>query len=295
MRSVLIRAIFPVILLIPARTWTWGDDGHEIAAVIAADSLTPAAQSHVASVLGIPKDKIAVAMEAASIRPDTEFREEDPSTKPWHFIDICLMDRRADVPRRCSASNCVTGKIDEYAQRLKVERYDRWGADGDLAFLIHFVADLHQPLHAANNEDLGGNCVMVDSRPSARNLHAAWDTTIVRRLESSIDAGSPEITAHKLEQEYASEKPTDAWIAGRTEDIAWESNQIARSEVYVALGIPVEPCEPQAGLCSHEPEVELSPAYLDRASIIAGHQLAKAGFSLASLLNEIWKQPSLVR
>ena len=62
-------------------------------------------------------------------------------------------------------------------------------------------------------------------------------------------------------------------------------------KIYMALGIPVEPCEPPAGLCSHEPEVELSPGYLDRASIIAGHQLAKAGFRLASLLNEIWPQP----
>ena len=63
-----------------------------IVAVIAADNLTPAARSHVASVLGVPTDKIAAAMEAASIRPDSEFREEDPSTKPWHFIDICLLD-----------------------------------------------------------------------------------------------------------------------------------------------------------------------------------------------------------
>lgn len=290
MLATLIRTML-VVLLIPARVWAWGDDGHEIAAVIAADNLTPAAQSHVASILGVPTDKITVAMETASIRPDSEFREEDPSTKPWHFIDICLLDSRVDVPRRCPAGNCVTGKIDEYAQRLKERRYDRWGADGDLALLIHFVADLHQPLHAANDEDLGGNCVLVDSQPRARNLHAAWDTTIVRLLEGSIDSGNPETTAHKLEQEYASERETDAWIPGRTEDIAWESNQIAHVEVYAVLGIPIEACEPPAGLCSHEPEVELSPAYLNRASIIAGHQLAKAGFRLASLLNEIWSRP----
>jgi hypothetical protein len=262
--------------------------------VIASDNLTPAAQSHVASILSVPIDKIATTMEAASIRPDTEFREEDPSTKPWHFIDICLLDSRIDVARRCPAGSCVTGKIDEYAQRLNAGRYDRWGADGDLALLIHFVADVHQPLHAANDEDLGGNCVLVDSRPRARNLHAAWDTTIVRRLERSIDSGSPEATARRLEREYASERATDAWIPGRTDDIAWESNQIARSEIYMALGIPVEPCEPPAGLCSHKPDVELSPAYLNRASIIAGHQLAKAGFRLASLLNKIWTQPIAV-
>ena len=147
------------------------------------------------------------------------------------------------MPLRCPAGNCVTGKIDEYAQRLKEGRYDRWGADGDLAFLIHFVADLHQPLHAANDQDLGGNCVLVESQPRARNLHAAWDTMIVRNLERSVDSGSPETTAHKLEQKYASERPMDVWIRGRTDDIAWESNQIARSEIYVALRIPIEPCE----------------------------------------------------
>jgi hypothetical protein len=57
-------------------------------------------------------------MEDASVRPDSEFREEDRSTAPWHFIDICLNDQRADVPARCPGGNCVTGKIDEYSRRL---------------------------------------------------------------------------------------------------------------------------------------------------------------------------------
>jgi hypothetical protein len=53
---------------------------------------------------------------------------------------------------------------------------------------------------------------------------------------------------------------------------------------------PVEPCE-SAAVCSNEPEVELNSAYLDHADMIAGHQLAKAGFRLASLLNEMWTEP----
>ena len=124
-------------------------------------------------------------MEAASIRPDTEFRE-DSRTAPWHFIDICLQDRRADIPARCPGGNCVTGKIDEYSKRLKNGNYDRWRAAGDLAFLIHFVGDIHQPLHAANDADKGGNCVTVESNTRAKNLHEVWDTNLVRRLEYSI-------------------------------------------------------------------------------------------------------------
>jgi hypothetical protein len=188
------------VLLSPLSVWAWGNDGHKIVAIIAADNLTPAAASHVADILGVSADKraIAQAMEAASIRPDTEFRE-DKSTAPWHFIDICLQDRRADVPARCPGGNCVTRKIDEYSKRLKERNYDRWRAAGDLAFLIHFVGDIHQPLHAANDQDRGGNCVPVDSRSRETNLHAAWDTSVVRRLEYDIDSGRLETTAHKLE------------------------------------------------------------------------------------------------
>ena len=75
------------------------------------------------------------------------------------------------------------------------------------------------------------------------------------------------------------------------DDIAWESNQIARSDIYAVLRIPVEPCEPPAAVCGNEPQARLNSAYMDHADVMAGHQLAKAGFWLASLLNGIWVQP----
>lgn len=281
------------LLLHPVSAWAWGDQGHEIVAVIAADNLTPAAQSHVASILGTSANKraIASAMEAASIRPDTEFREQDRATVPWHFIDICLQDRRTDVPARCPRGNCVTAKIDEYAKRLKSADYDRWGAAGDLAFLIHFVGDIHQPLHAANNDDRGGNCIPVDSRSNAKNLHDAWDNAIVKHLEYAVDYGRAETTAHKLERTYASEQASDAWTS--VADIAWESHEVARTDIYEALRIPLEPCQPSANLCLNPVghAVELDPSYMNEAARVAGHQLAKAGFRLASLLNETWTAP----
>jgi len=292
--AIFIANVLLAVSLCPVSAWAWGSDGHKIVAVIAADNLTPASQSHVASILGVPANKraVAIAMEAASIRPDFEFREQDASTEPWHYIDICLQDRRADVAARCPHGDCVTAKIDEYSRRVKDRTYDRWGAAGDLAFLIHFVADIHQPLHAANDADRGANCIAVDSTTRPKNLHDAWDNTIVYRLEDSIDSGRPETTAHKLERTYAAESKTDSWI--HPDDIAWESNQIARSDVYAALHIPIEPCQPAADLCLNPlgHAVELDSSYLDHADVVAGHQLAKAGFRLASLLNEIWTEPA---
>jgi len=281
------------VILLPISAWAWGYDGHRIVTVIAADNLTPAAQSHVANIFGVPADKSAIAnaMETASTIPDSKFREEDSATAPWHFINICLQDQRRDVAALCPHGNCVTDKIDEYSKRLKQANYDNWGAAGDLAFLIHFVGDIHQPLHAANDADRGGNCVVVNSHAREKDLHAVWDTTIVRRLERDLDSGRPETTAHRLEQTYAAERETDQWIPA--DDIAWESKQIARADIYNALQIPIEPCEPATDTCSNAQGrvVELNASYMNHAETIAGHQLAKAGFRLANLLNGIWVQP----
>jgi hypothetical protein len=53
-----------------------------------------------------------------------------------------------------------------------------------------------------------GICILADSlsRPYARNLYAAWDTTVVYRLEDSVDSGIADATAHKLEQLFAGQK-----------------------------------------------------------------------------------------
>lgn len=219
------------------------------------------------------------AVAAASVRPDTEFRPQDRSTSPWHFIDICLQDRKSDLPARCPGGACVTAKIDEYANRLKAGDYDQWGAAGDLAFVIHLVGDIHQPLHAATDADKGGNCIAVESHPHGRNLHAIWDTTVVEVLEENVDSGNPDATAHKLEQLYASQKDADSWKPGGTVDIAWESNQVARTQIYEALRIPVEPCEPEVKSCVHAPEgrLDLDGAYMNKTATVAGEQLRVPG------------------
>jgi S1/P1 Nuclease len=285
-----------VVGALDATVLAWGNQGHEIVAIIAADNLSPAASKHVAKSLGTNTEipSLESAMAAASLRPDTEFRDEDRSTAAWHFIDICLQDQQSDVPARCADGNCATAKIDEYAKRLKDGNCDKWGADGDLAFLIHLVGDIHQPLHAATDADKGGNCIRVESHPRAQNLHAAWDTAVVDELEGKVDSGKAADTAHKLEQMYAAQKAADTWQSGQTDEIAWESNQVARTQIYGALNIPVEPCEPEVKSCVSAPKgrIDLDSQYMAKASDIAGQQLAKAGFRLASLLNTIWTDES---
>ncbi|HKD65710.1 MAG TPA: S1/P1 nuclease [Candidatus Binataceae bacterium] len=281
-------AVGALFLILSARAPAWFPEGHEIVAIIAADQLTPTAASHIARILNVADEKqgVAGAMAAASLRPDSEFRA-DHATHSWHYIALCLQDTRSDLPARCPHGNCVTAKIDEYARRLKNHDYDKWGAAGDLAFLIHFVADVHQPLHAAGNGDRGGTCQPVEVTPPEENLHYAWDDAVVVELEHQLGTQSPRATATALErmdpQSALADKPANP------EQMAWESHELARSEVYDALQIPKRPCAP-AGCQSATPgKVVMSEAYMEREAKVAGRQLALAGYRLASILNSIWR------
>jgi hypothetical protein len=244
----------------------------------------------VAQILGVPADADSVekAMAAASVRPDTEFHEEDNATAPWYYMDICLQDDRQDLPARCPNGNCVTAKIDEYARRLRDGNYDKWGAAGDLAFLIHFVGDIHQPLHAATNADRGRTCQKVNVVPAEDNLHYAWDDAVVTVLENQLGAHDPEAAARRLEALYPAAGDPTTWKPGESEQIAWESHQLAETDVYRALGIPEKPCALHSCDPATNMPVTLSSAYMDREGHITGRQLAKAGHRLAALLNQIW-------
>ena len=287
-KTVLLSLFGLVLLSRPA--WAWFNEGHEIVAVIAADDLTPTARSHVAQILGVPDDTRSVekAMAAASIRPDTEFREQDRTTAPWHYIDICLQDTKQDLAARCPQGNCVTAKIDEYARRLRDGNYDKWGAAGDLAFLIHFVGDIHQPLHAATNADRGGTCQRVNVAPVEENLHYAWDDAVVAVLEKQLETDQPEATARKLEKLYPTAGDFDTWKPGEPERIAWESHQLAEADVYRVLGIPERACTLDSCDPTTRMPVTLNSAYMEHEAPVTGRQLTKAGHRLAALLNQVW-------
>ena len=138
--------------------------------------------------------------------------------------------------------NCVTAKIDEFARRLRDRDYDKWGAAGDLAFLIHFVGDIHQPLHAVTNADRGGTYQRVNVESVEENLHYTWDDAVVAVLEKQFETDQPKATARKLEALYPAGGDLSTWKPGESERIAWESHQLAETDVYRPLGIPERPC-----------------------------------------------------
>jgi len=242
-------------------------------------------------------------------RQSDEIRASRPATASWHFLDIPRGTKDASKARSfCGASGCVTSAIREQVAILQEEGANPVQRAEALRFVIHFVGDLHQPLHCATNNDRGGNCVPVDffgreSRLSQRsshadyepNLHALWDSFILRRR-----LGRRRVTsyANALEQRFHHE--IAGWLTGdlRLDSWAWESFEFAESEAYGKLPtpIPVERPEPVAS-CRDANDVgdrmaalheAVGKAYQARATEVVDTQLAKAGARLALVLNHVW-------
>ena len=63
--------------------------------------------------------------------------------------------------------------------------------------MLHFVGDLHQPLHAGDNHDRGGNCVQISlGGVRSTNLHSWWDTGVVELLGASPEALATQLGTH---------------------------------------------------------------------------------------------------
>src|SRR5262249_9299561 len=145
-----------------------------------------------------------------------------------------------------------------------------WEAAGDLAFLIHFVADIHQPLHSTTSGDRGGTCQQVHVVPAEENLHYAWDDAVVTVLEKRLGTTDPETTARKFETLYPSTNELMTWKPGESEQIALESHELAETNVYQVLDIPERPCELYRCDAGTRTAITLTQKYMDQEAKIAG-------------------------
>lgn len=257
---------------------------------LAAYQLTPAARTRIAQILEVPNtaDAVADALSAAATWADET--KSETKTGSWHYIDLALQDEKSDIPERCPADNCVTARIRLFAAQLASDSPNGTVSERDaLRYLVHFLGDVHQPLHTVSDADLGGNCEHVDPPvETARNLHAVWDGGIVNTLgESARDL------AADLERHLEAFTPTlrNDLSLGTPDDWTWESHKLAVSQIYQKLSIPTEPvlfpasCQ-QAPLAVSNLTLHLEPSYIHDMQPVVREQLTKAGLRLARLLNE---------
>jgi hypothetical protein len=140
-----------------------------------------------------------------------------------------------------------------------------------LKFLIHFIGDLHQPLHAAEHQDRGGNCVGLNPPQDRQtNLHAYWDVAVV-----DAQGSSPEQIANKLDRRVDAGE-ISGWRRGTPRTWAMETFEAGRRDAYALASKPT---------CDHSGSVALPEAYRAQAQKAAATQLLKAGVRMAAVLN----------
>ena len=224
----MIRAAFVVLsfaLAAAPRAHAWGDEGHRITGYIANEFLTEATRSQLRRLIGTD-DLSTVATWMDDARDQLE--RELPGSSRWHFENwsVCGSERK------CPRGNCITHQL----ERLEhVVRDDRGGRDERamaIRMLVHLYGDLHQPLHLADNDDRGGNDVLVKlpHEHNERKLHEAWDTRFIHM--NSQHYGEREY-ARLLARQFADNRAE--WQKGSVESWAVETHELGSSQAYRSL------------------------------------------------------------
>jgi hypothetical protein len=183
------RILAPLVLLccltLPFDAAGWSGFGHRLVGELAERRLSPEAHAQVRELL---RDEAEPTLAAVSPWPD-RVREEPAYawTAPLHYVRIHDRRCRYAASRDCEDGECVVGAIERYARELADTRLDRRQRAEALKFLVHFVADVHQPLHSGRRPDKGGNDFQISLDGEGTNLHSVWDYHILASAGRDFD------------------------------------------------------------------------------------------------------------
>lgn len=269
--------------LAPMLALAWGQEGHSIVAELAQRQLSPQARQATQDLMGP-----GVSLASLSTWADTVAYATRKDTKGWHYVDIGLLLKSFSHERDCvylqkgqpdTPDVCVIRALEKNTAVLANTGAPARERREALKFLVHFVGDIHQPMHTVL-EEAGGNGVHISAFPTQpnspnrtapTNLHAVWDTGIFRaqyytwgeHLDVLVGRWFDDKPLPPLAESCpAAEKRFECW--------AMESHAIAaKPGVWVDKG---------------------STLNMDYVQLVAedrDRQLVRASMRLAALLNEV--------
>jgi len=249
-----------IMALNPQPAAAWGPAGHRKVCEFAWIALTDAAKTKVLALLNLktPQDFVESCTWADAVQI------ERPGTSAWHYVHIPADARTIDLARDCpQPASCVIEKIEHYASVLKDTEVKVERAEA-LKFLIHLVADLHQPLNVGIAADRGGRDIPVVFMGRPTTLFDVWE----RELLEVSDPPIPDYTPYlrELTDRYNRERWTGQTVRAWAQETLW----VMRDTPTGYLGNP-------GGL-------ELGPLYVTQNYPVAAEQVEKAGVRLAELL-----------
>lgn len=249
--------VLAATLLCTPPAFAWGPLGHRVVARLAEAQLTPQVWTEAQKLLAL---RGARHLSDIAVWAD-DLRDADPAlfqrTKRLHYVNFHSRDCAFDPPRDCRNGECVVAAIEKYSAILADRAKPPAQRAEALAFVVHFVGDVHQPLHAGYRHDAGGNDFQVRWQGRGTNLHKVWDSLLLDTAHLSA-AGY----VRKLETER---EPVAA--GGVAAEWAEESCRIDRDD-----GV-------------YPPSRFIDAVYVARERPIAERRLRQAGARLAALLN----------
>jgi hypothetical protein len=235
----------------------WGPLGHRIVARLAEAQLTPRAKVEEEKLLAVRGENY---LDQVANWAD-DLRDTDPvlyrRTRKLHYLNFQSGDCLYDPPRDCRNGDCVVAAIAKYSSILADRSNSPAGRAQALAFVVHFIGDVHQPLHAGYRHDAGGNDFQVRWQGQGTNLHRIWDSAMLDDAHLSTAQYTRRLLAER----------TPIATGGTPAEWAQESCRIDRDDgVYPSSHV-------------------IDEAYMQRERPIAERRLRQAGARLAALLN----------
>lgn len=284
-----------LILCTPSLSLGWGAGGHMMVAQIAFKRLNPRAKAKANELLAIEinpaavtaqsKDFISAAHWADDLRPFAEF----DSFKPLHFIDHPFSTDGTPLPTDLPDPENIVKALEDNVNILKTST-DKNAQARALRFVIHFVGDIHQPLHAttrvdsANHEgDRGGNSFSImipvpGGEPKKTNLHSYWDGGI-----DSFPKSGPNFKPPPLSQIPAA--AAKAMVGNPATDPALKLNDPFNYAAWGDESFALAKAVTYKGITSGG---KPTTAYKNAGLKVVRKRVAWGGYRLAALLNAIW-------
>jgi hypothetical protein len=257
-KSYLLFALFVIVLL------SWGVTGHRTVGKIAEDHLTPKALAGVRDLLG-SQTLADVSTWADELRGNPEYKQ----TGPWHYINLPLglsYDEFKSRVENMLEANVYSALVNQL-RLLTDSTVPRDKKVDALKFVVHFVGDLHQPMHISRAEDKGGNTIQLNFDGQGTNLHAIWDSKL-------IDHSGMDYQQLAAKYDHPSAAQVRKWQSDPVVKWMWESYEIS-SQLYAE----VDTMQSRS----------IGQAYYDEHWGLVTQRLEQAGVRLAGLLNVVFK------
>lgn len=258
--------LLAALLPIPLPVHAWGATGHRLVAHLAATELNPQARAEVARLLRGEADPTlaGVANWADALRDSPVANDIDLGQRSsrWHYVNLAQDDCGYRRVAHCPDGDCVIEAIRRQRDLLADRRQPDAVRAQALKFLAHFVGDAHQPLHAGDARDKGGNTVQLQIDGKGSNLHRLWDSALI----ASADINETAYLRHLQRMPLPPAART-----GTDDPAAWAE---ASCRVVLRDGF-------------YPPRPKLSPTYSAQWRPTADAQLRIAGHRLAMLLNDV--------